>query len=82
MTVDLKRCVRVYILLSAFVGAGAHDLFSSYHAVLPRVSEPVVFRQIPVPASPTSPRYETVPNGESSFGLSMHGLLSRRHNAK
>jgi hypothetical protein len=59
MIVDLKRCILAYILVSAFVGADAHDSFSQYHAVLPCVSAPAVFRQIQAPASLTTPPYET-----------------------
>jgi precorrin-6B methylase 2 len=62
MTVDLKRCILAYILVSASVGADAHDSFSQYHAFLPSVSAPAVFRQILDPASATPPLYETRPN--------------------
>ena len=62
MIVDLKRCILAYILASAFVGAGANDSFSEYHAVLPGVSAPAAFRQTLPPASPTPPIYETRAN--------------------
>src|ERR1700691_5919566 len=71
MIVDLKRCILAYILASAFVGAGANDSFSEYHAVLPSVSAPAVFRQTLAPASPTASLYETRanhdPNGTGKF---------------
>jgi precorrin-6B methylase 2 len=71
MIVDLKRCILAYILVSAFVGVGANDSISEYHAVLPSVSAPAVFRQILPPASPTPPLYETRanhdPNGTGKF---------------
>ena len=71
MIVDLKRCILAYILVSAFVGAGAHDSFSQHHAVLPSVSARAIFRQILAPAFPTPPLYETRanhdPNGIGKF---------------
>jgi ubiquinone/menaquinone biosynthesis C-methylase UbiE len=71
MIVDLKRCILAYTLVSAFVGAGANDSFSRYHAVLPSVSAAAVFRQTLAPASPTPPPYETRadhdPNGTGKF---------------
>ena len=71
MIIDLKRCILAYILVSTFVGAGAHDSFSQHHAVLHSVSAPAVFWQTPAPASPTPPLYETRanhdPNGTGKF---------------
>ncbi len=71
MIVDLKRCILAFALVSAIVGAGSPDSFSKYHAALPGVSVPAVFRQIPAPASPTPPLYETRanhdPNGTGKF---------------
>jgi precorrin-6B methylase 2 len=71
MIVDPKRRILAYILVPAFVGAGAHDAFSRYQAVLPSVSAPAPFRQIQAPASPTPPLYETRaihdPNGTGKF---------------
>src|SRR5580698_1467968 len=71
MIVDPKRCILACILVSAFVGAGTHDSFSQFHAVLPSVSAPAPFRQIQAPASPTPPLYETRaihdPNGTGKF---------------
>jgi hypothetical protein len=58
MIIDLKRCILAYILVSTFVGAGAHDSFSQHHAVLHSVSAPAFFRQTPAPASPTASLYE------------------------
>ena len=71
MIIDLKRCILAYILVPAFVGAGAHDSSSQHHAVSPSVSAPAVFLQILAPASPTPPLYETRanhdPNGTGKF---------------
>src|SRR5580698_6109950 len=71
MIVDPKRCILACILVSAFVGAGTHDSFSQFHAVLPSVSAPAVFWQVLAPASPTPPLYETRaihdPNGTGKF---------------
>jgi ubiquinone/menaquinone biosynthesis C-methylase UbiE len=62
MIVDLKRCILACILVSAFVGAGAHDSFAQHHVVLPGASAPAFFRQTLAPAPPTSPLYETRAN--------------------
>jgi hypothetical protein len=71
MIVDLKRCILAYILVSALVGAGAHDSLSQYHAALPGASAPAFFRQTLAPAPPTSPlcgtRANHDPDGTGKF---------------
>ena len=71
MIIHPKRCILAYILMSAFVGAGANDSIAEYHGVLSGVSAPAVFRQSLAPASPQAPIYETRanhdPNGTGKF---------------
>jgi precorrin-6B methylase 2 len=71
MIADGKRCILASILVSALVGAGAHDSLSQHHALSPNVLAPAVFRQSLAPASPTPPLYEMRanhdPNGTGKF---------------
>lgn len=71
MIVDRKRCIVACFLVSAFVGAGAHDSLAQYHAALPSVSSPAVFLQVLAPVPPAPPLYETRskhdPNGTGKF---------------